>query len=311
MNSNIFTSLYWYDKVRNSVRYVYNNISSYKSREQFVIPNLYYKNLYRSIYSSIYVIEAVKRDLYSILINFNMFKYVFNFLRFLRTKNNFMYYSNYLGKYRCELLGFLDLFVHGENVRRKSNLSLSKGFLNIYNSFSFNMYNRFSEMYNLDGDNLKDLFIKRQILYQIKNDFGKENNNNIKQNFELMLNLLQVIQDKYMDDIDISKYMKYFNENDSNKANLVVSSTLFYNTGNILIYIDLKLRTKVSTYELITSDILFLSFVLTPHEDFYCYRDIDGFSRRSFVDEDIRRIKKEILGTSLFLKKRYSKINLK
>lgn len=311
LNSNIFTSLYWYEKVKNNIRYIYNNISNYKNRERFIIPNLYYKNSYHSRDFSIYVIEFVRYDLYSILINFNMFRYVFSFLKFMKIRNNFMYYSNYLGKYGCELLSFLDLFAHGENVRRKSNLSLSKGFINIYNNFYFDMYTRFSEMYNFDGDNLKDLFIKRRILYQIKIEFGKENNDNIKQYFELMLNLLQVIQDKYMNDMDISKYRRYFNQDESNRANLVVSSTLFYNTGDILIYIALKLNTKTSAHEYKTIDILFLSLVLTPQGDFYCYRDIEGLSRYSIEDEDIKRIKKDILKSNLFIKNRYRKINLK
>lgn len=312
LNSNIFTSLYWHKEVENNIHYIYTNTKAYRRRDSFIIPNLGYKNAYYIRDFSIYVIESVKYDLYSIFINFNIFRYVLGFLKILKAKNNFMYYSNYLGKYECELLSFVNLFIYGENVRRRANLSLSRGFINIYDHFHFfNMYNRFSRMYDLDGDNLKDLFIKRKILYQIKNEFGEEKNANIKHYFDLLLNLLQVLQDKYMNDVDISKYRKYFEEDKNNKADLFVSSTLFYNTGNIFISINLKLNKGVAANEYKTKDIVSLSLVLTPQGDFYCYRDMEGLSRYSIEDEDIKRIKKEILKSNLFIKNRYRKIILK
>ncbi|MEM5878640.1 MAG: hypothetical protein QXF12_07235, partial [Candidatus Aenigmatarchaeota archaeon] len=165
LNSKIFTSLYFYEKVNNNIKYIYNKTTIYRKRDYFNIPNLDYKNPYYSLDLSIYVTESIKYDLYSILMNFNIFSYVFTFLRLLKTKNNFIYYSNYLGKYKCKFLSNLNLVVHGENVRRKANLSISSGFINIYNHFYFNPYSRFSKMYDLDGDNLRDLFVKRKILY--------------------------------------------------------------------------------------------------------------------------------------------------
>lgn len=315
LNSKLFTSLYFYEKVNNNIKYIHNKTTIHKKRDYFNIPNLYYRNPYYSLHFSIYVIESIKYDLYSILMNFNIFSYVFMFLKLLKIKNNFIYYSNYLGKYKCEFLSNLNLFVHGENVRRKANLSISSGFVNIYNHFSFNLYNRFSKMYNLDGDNLRDLFVKRKILYQIKSDFGEEKNQNIKQYFDLLLNLLQVLQDKYMKDFDLLKYKEYFEKDELNTADLVISSTLFYNTGNILTYIDLKLNKRTPTNGRQRDDILFLSFVLTPQRDFYCYRDIEKSSIKgdmyNIEDEDVKRIKRDILQSSLFIKKKYKKIIFK